>query len=141
MLSDPGSMSLNYRDMRAQFNITIRSTFLKKRCVQRFFKKRLEGYRMQVPDRVCCRESVAVRLRSVKRSNPTLTRPRPYSCSGSRFRGSNFRAKTTASAEPEPATAEASTTRIVASTILARRSTRSFSVTMGGNRTVRLRSL
>ena len=41
MLSDPGSMSLNYRDMRTQFNITIRSTFLWKRCVQHFHKSRL----------------------------------------------------------------------------------------------------
>ena len=28
MLSDPGSMAFVYKDMRARFNITIRSTFL-----------------------------------------------------------------------------------------------------------------
>ena len=74
-------------------------------------------------------------------SNPPLTKPRLYLCSGSRFRGSNSRAKTTARAEPEPATDEASTTRIVASTILPRRSARFWNVTMGGNCTTRSPSL
>ena len=31
MLSDPGSMAFVYKDMRARFNITIRSTFLSQR--------------------------------------------------------------------------------------------------------------
>ena len=79
--------------------------------------------------------------RTAPPSNPILTIQRLYSCKGSRFLGSNCRARTTASEEPVPATEEASTTRIVASTILARRSAKSFGLTMGGNCTIRLPSL
>ena len=75
---------------------------------------------------------------TTRSSSPTLTEPRLYFFLASRFRGSNFRGKTAASVESEPVIDEASTTRIVASTILARRSARSFNVTMGGNCTIRL---